>query len=204
MRKWSQGGVKPVSPTAPKMKMEYSEIKQGQSSISQVISNLQVILTQSSFIVTKNPEATFSTAPKISFICLLVKAGWDASQSQCIVDIYIYCGWRFGSSMFGFLKEEALMVGFTASWPTHISFYWNLHWRTGLGIYSKHHELKRTKTLLTMTLTNILSLGNKMNKLMVKVEYDRDDRWSNLICLTEIWLKRDIPDPNLTGYTLIQ
>lgn len=58
--------------------------------------------------------------------------------------------------------------------------------------------------LPTMILTNIRSLSNKINELMVKVECDRDYRQSNLICLTETWLKRDIPDPNLTGYTLIR
>ena len=58
--------------------------------------------------------------------------------------------------------------------------------------------------LPTMTLSNVRSISNKMNELTAKLQHDRDYRQSNLICFTETWLKKDIPDPKLPGYTLIR
>ncbi len=48
----------------------------------------------------------------------------------------------------------------------------------------------------------VITLSNKMNELMVKVQHDSYYRQSNLICLTESWLKEGMSDPNLPSYTL--
>ena len=43
-----------------------------------------------------------------------------------------------------------------------------------------------------------------MNELITKVQYDNEFRQSNLICFTESWLKEEMSDPNLPGYTIIR
>lgn len=58
--------------------------------------------------------------------------------------------------------------------------------------------------LPVITFSNVRSLSNKMNELLAKVRYDSEFRQSNLICFTESWLKEDMPDPNLPGYTMIR
>lgn len=72
------------------------------------------------------------------------------------------------------------------------------------GIRERIRRRGHKHPLPIMTLSNVRSLSNKMNELMAKLEYDRDYRQSNLICLTETWLKEDLPDPNLPGYMLIR
>lgn len=53
--------------------------------------------------------------------------------------------------------------------------------------------------LPVVTLSNVHSVSNKMNELMAKVFFSQ----SNLICLTQSWLKEGMSDPNPPGYTLI-
>ena len=43
-----------------------------------------------------------------------------------------------------------------------------------------------------------------MNELIAKVPYDNEFRQSNLICFTESWLKEEMSNPNLPGYTIIR
>ena len=43
-----------------------------------------------------------------------------------------------------------------------------------------------------------------MHELLARVNYDNKFRQSNLICFTETWLKDDMSDLNLPGYTLIR
>lgn len=58
--------------------------------------------------------------------------------------------------------------------------------------------------LPVITFSNVRSLSNKMNELTAKIQYDKEFRQSNLICFTESWLKEEMSDPNLPGYTLIR
>lgn len=58
--------------------------------------------------------------------------------------------------------------------------------------------------LPVITFSNVRSLSNKMNELTAKIQYDNEFRQSSLICFTESWLKEEMSDPNLPGYTLIR
>lgn len=70
--------------------------------------------------------------------------------------------------------------------------------RERIGRHGSRHPLP------VITLSNVRSLGNKMHELLAKANYDNEFRQSNLICFTESWLRDDMSDPNLPGYTLIQ
>lgn len=57
--------------------------------------------------------------------------------------------------------------------------------------------------LTMITLSNVQLLNNKMNELMARVKVENDFTMSNLICLTETWLK-DETEVALPGYIMMR
>lgn len=55
--------------------------------------------------------------------------------------------------------------------------------------------------LPVITLTNVRSVSNKLDELALRAEHDCEFRQSNLVCLTESWLKDYHDTPTLSGYT---
>lgn len=58
--------------------------------------------------------------------------------------------------------------------------------------------------LPVITLTNVRSVSNKLDELALRAEHDCEFRQSNLVCLTESWLKDYHDTPTLPGYTTIR
>lgn len=57
--------------------------------------------------------------------------------------------------------------------------------------------------LLTITLSNVRSLNNKVEELVARVNLETDFKLCNLICLTETWLKPESV-VSIAGYTTIR
>lgn len=58
--------------------------------------------------------------------------------------------------------------------------------------------------LPALTLSNVRSVNNKLDELKLRMEHERDFRMSNIVCLTETWLKDNHATPSLSGYTTIR
>ncbi len=52
--------------------------------------------------------------------------------------------------------------------------------------------------LLSILLTNVLSLENKMDDLRVRISFQRDIRDCNILCSSETWLMNSAPDTAVT------
>lgn len=70
----------------------------------------------------------------------------------------------------------------------------------------RHRLWKRRSRfpLPAITLTNVRSISNKLDELALRAEHDSEFRQSNIVCLTETWLKDYHDTPSLSGYTTIR
>ena len=69
------------------------------------------------------------------------------------------------------------------------------------------HRLWRRRSrfpLPGITLSNVRSVSNELDELALRAEHDCEFRQSNLVCLTETWLKDHHETPSLQGYTTIR
>lgn len=69
------------------------------------------------------------------------------------------------------------------------------------------HRLWRRRSrfpLPVIALSNVRSVSNKLDELALRAEHDPVFRQSNLVCLTETWLKDYHDTPSLPGYTTIR
>lgn len=71
------------------------------------------------------------------------------------------------------------------------------------GIKNRLRRRGSRHPLPVITLSNVRSLNNKLDELMLHINYDGDFRRSNLICFTETWLKQD-SNVDIEGYTTIK
>ncbi len=71
------------------------------------------------------------------------------------------------------------------------------------GIRARLRKRGARFPLPMITLSNVRSLNNKMDELMARVKVENDFKMSNLICLTETWLK-DETEVALPGYITIR
>ena len=61
------------------------------------------------------------------------------------------------------------------------------------GVRQKVRLRKYKPALPTITMSNVRSIGNKIDEIREKVRYDNDFRISGLLCLTETWLNSATP-----------
>ncbi len=66
--------------------------------------------------------------------------------------------------------------------------------RSRWGVRQRVKRRGNKPPLPVITLTNVRSINNKLDELAAKMEFDCDFRTSNLLCLTETWLKNQ-PNP---------
>ncbi|KAK7899635.1 hypothetical protein WMY93_020488 [Mugilogobius chulae] len=71
------------------------------------------------------------------------------------------------------------------------------------GIRNRLKRRGSRHPLPVITLSNVRSLNNKLDELLLLVRHDEDFRRSNLICLTETWLN-DQSEVELPGYITIR
>ncbi len=72
------------------------------------------------------------------------------------------------------------------------------------GVRHRLWKCRSRFPLPVITLSNVHSVSNKLDELKLRTGYDREFRQSNLVCLTETWLKDHHTTPCLTGYTMVR
>ena len=72
------------------------------------------------------------------------------------------------------------------------------------GLPSEESDaIEEKKTLPSVLLANVQSLDNKMDKLLGRLNYQRDIKNCNILCFTESWLNYDNINIHLAGYMLL-
>ncbi len=69
------------------------------------------------------------------------------------------------------------------------------------------HRICRRRSrppLPVITLSNVRSVSNKLDELTLRAKHDCEFRQSNLVCLTETWLKDHHVTPTLPGYITLR
>ncbi len=68
------------------------------------------------------------------------------------------------------------------------------HRKKRAGIRNRLRERAHSPPLLSIRLTNVQSLENKMDGLRARISFQRDVRDCKILCLSETWLTTSVPD----------
>ena len=76
--------------------------------------------------------------------------------------------------------------------------------RRDAGVLSRFRRRPYRPPLPALLLTNVRSIQNKINKLFLLIQINKDYKGCSVICLTETWLDHTMPDQAVTppGFTL--
>lgn len=100
-------------------------------------------------------------------------------------------------------SQEMLLTVWDHLWD-HLSKHSRRKRGSRGGIHNWIRRRGRKLPLPAITLSNVWSLHNKMNKLSALIKFNSDFCQTGLFCFTETWLSEDIADVDLAGFHIMR